>query len=212
MSESETPYVLTGADIINEHALALGQLCIYWATLDQAILELISEFSGSKVLATAMAAPDTSSRCEQLRKLAYTNGPDGPWRESLITVINKTQGELAETRNRYIHDDWDLSKSGMIRIDRRPKLNRPKARAPIQLTADTRSVVPVERVRFVGERVVETMLAFTWFGIDLRRWKKEGQPTEPPPQALLVSTSRPLRDLLQEIPITRPCSPPPSEG
>lgn len=200
MNDSSTAKPFTGADVMEDHALALGTLCIYWATLDNALAHLLGSYLNSDEIASAVVASDISTRCEQIRKLAHVTGPDGEWRDCLVRILNMIQGEMAEARNRYIHDDWSVSEAGMVRIDRRPKLKKRQSREPITLVTETASVVPSDWVYQLVSRVVDAMLAVTFMGIDVRRWRKDGQPLKPPPQCLELSNSKPLADLRPPAP------------
>jgi hypothetical protein len=184
-------------DLIEEHAQALGMLTIYWATLDSALTNLLAAFLNSHPQALAVRGPDISTLCEQVRRIAHTSGPDGQWRACLIRILNMVQGELAETRNRYIHDDWEASEEGITRIDRRAKLQKPQSHQPVQLISDFRTVVPVEWVNLLTGRVVQTMEAVALMTISLRLWRLKGQSAGPPPLALELSNCTPLADLRQ---------------
>ena len=186
--------------MLEEHALALGTLCIYWATLDSALAHLVATYLNSEPNGAAVVAPDISTRCEQIRKLSHVTGPDGEWRQCLVTLLNMIQGDLAEARNRYIHDDWSISQAGMVRIDRRPKLKRSQSRQPIQLITETSAVVPADWVYQLVNRTVDMVVAITFMGIDVRRWRKEGLTLKPPPQALELSNSKPLAELRRPAP------------
>jgi hypothetical protein len=182
--------------VIEDHAQALGLLCIYWATLDNALFGLLAAYLNSDPVGLAVRAPDVSTLCEQIRKLAHVSGPDGEWRECLIRILNMIQGELAETRNRYVHDDWEISAEGMTRIDRRPKLQKPQAFQQVQLISNFKTVVPVEWVRQLTGRVVEAMQAIAYMTLSLRLWRG-GHGAKLPPTALELSNCTPLAELRQ---------------
>jgi hypothetical protein len=209
-SEDAEPF--TGADVMEEHAIALGLLCIYWATLDNAVAELLNNYLNSAPIGAAVVAPDISTRCEQVRKLAHVSGPSGEWRECLLHILNMIQGEMAEARNRYVHDDWNISEAGMVRIDRRPKLKKPQAREAVQLITQTETVVPSEWIYQLTNRVVDTMVAIAFMTIDIRRWRKEGLTLAPPPQALALRNSKSLAELRPKAPARWTRQPPPLRG
>jgi len=196
----ETAGSFTDADVIEEHALALGLLCIYWASLDNALANLLNTYLGSDDVGAAVTAPDTSTRCEQIRKLAHVTGPDGEWRDCLLRILRMIQKELAETRNRYIHDGWTISEAGMVRIDRRPKLQKPQARQPVQLVTESASVVPAEWVQLLTQRVIDTMVAIAFMAIDVRRWRDGESSLKPTPLALDLSTCKPLVEIRPPAP------------
>lgn len=192
-SQPSEPFV--GAEVINEHALALGHLCIYWATLDNVLASFLEFYLNiDEKTAACIAAPDTSSRCEAIRRLAFVTGPDGEWRDCLIRILNRIQGELAEERNRYIHDDWSVSEAGMVRIDRRPKIVRPQSRQPQQLVHKSEKVTPVEWVDDLTKRVTEIIVAMSFLTMDMTWWRRTGKTRAPVLPALEASNyKRPER-------------------
>lgn len=192
-SEAQEPF--TGADVMKEHALALGLLCIYWASLDRALdllLESYLDVDEKIVACVSTSAPDVSARCEMLKRLSYLNGPDGEWRDCLIRLLNRVQGELAAERNRYVHDDWNLSSAGaMIRIDRRAKVIKPQARQPAQLVHVFERVTPVAKVDDLTQRVVDVMTALAFMSVSYGIWASGTRILGPPLQALEASNYNP---------------------
>ena len=176
---------------MKEHALALGMLCIYWASLDRAldlVLERYLDADEKTVACITTSASDVSARCEMLKRLAYLKGPDGEWRDCLVRLLNRVQGELAAERNRYVHDDWDLSAEGMIRIDRRAKVIKPQSRQPAQLVHVFKRVAPVALVEDLTQRIVDMMVALSLMSSIYSMWLR-GVPLAGPPRLAIDASN-----------------------
>lgn len=199
---AQPPHAFEGKDVIDEHALALGKLCIWWSTMDRTLADVVGLYLGVDETLTSCALPaETSTRCEMIRRLAFATGPDGEWRECMVRLVNRVQTEMAEQRNRYVHDDWSVSDAGMVRIDRRAKIKRPQSRKPPELVIEVERVVPVEWVQDLTEQVVDMMVALTIMGQDLTVWRKTKQTRPPAPLAVQASNYRSQEGRLPPAPL-----------
>ncbi len=180
-------------DLITAHEINLGRLCMTWAALDHqldALFQPLLECSRKQVAALVGNIDNTAMRCEMLKRLIWVEAPSEAWREWFVKVLDRTSGELASVRNRYVHDTWSIIGQPFTRTDRRAKVLQIQAHQPPQLVFDTKhAAAPGEVEKFV--MAVSSVLAALAFATqDLRHWRKTGRPIEPSPQLIPVSMSR----------------------
>jgi hypothetical protein len=184
------PHIVEHWKMRDAHALALGQLCMSWAVLDSymdKILGHLLSVEDAKVSAITTSAGDISQRCEIIKRLVVIENPGTAWRDWLIALVNRVSGELAPTRNRYIHDSWHIHDLKLIRVEKRGKVGKSQSRADVQFTYDTEHVtdpIEVEKLR-LRVNLVFAMLAFA--EMDLRVWRHNGGSLEPHPQYIAAS-------------------------
>lgn len=172
-------------DLQDKYALQLGKMCLVWAFLDRSLDEVIEQLlccSKSQAASITSAVTDVAPRCEIIKRLIVLSHPGESWRDWFIALIQRVSGELAPTRNRYIHDEWQADATTIVRRDKRAKIGREQARQPLSLSFDTKHPTsPNEIEQFTMK--VATVLAFIETAkIDLRIWQQGGQIREPNPQ------------------------------
>ncbi len=170
--------------IHQEHAIRLGDICIVWAVIDSQIddlLALMLRLDPAQVACIATSADRVASRCQMLIKLAVIEPLDPDWRAWLTGLLNRTQGELADLRNRYVHDRWFLRSGRIVRTDKRATVAKAQSRQPAALQFNREHVTdPSEMSRLLW--CLEAMsFALAVAGDDLQRGRETGQPVTPDP-------------------------------
>jgi hypothetical protein len=89
--------------------------------------------------------------------------------------LNRTGGELAALRNRYIHDSWTIVGSLMTRVDKRAKLEKPQSHRRKALRFKTRHDTTNTDLERLTERVHTVAIALQVATKSLRLWRSEGR-------------------------------------
>jgi hypothetical protein len=114
-------------DMLNEHARAVGMLCMYWSFLDRTIsfvIERLLDQDEKTVACILTSANDTSQKCEMARRLAFlkADGPDWQeWRECMVGLLDHVQNDRA-----FVGPD-------MLQFDRRAKIGKSQSFQPAKL-------------------------------------------------------------------------------
>ena len=185
-----TPQDDKTSELIGEHATAIGLLCIYSASLDQAICHLIERMLASDVKTVAClleATPDISQRAGTAQRLAFSLSPTDDWRDCIVGMMNLVSNGIAPRRNRFVHDDWRVTTEAIIRIDRRVKINKTQAFMPLAISHVSEREVDVASIHALIEKICDVMVHITFLGLALDRWRRDGTPPEPNDKAIELS-------------------------
>ena len=191
MSEP-TESELSEMKIMEEHGLAVGMLCMFWAQLDHTIVVLIERLLGLDEVTTACitsSARDTSHRCEIARRLVFLKAPNDDWRDCLTGILNRVQNELANKRNRYVHDDWTIENAELIQFERQVKILKPQSREALKLIHSTPRTASTLEINNLSGLVIEMLIHIIFLGQGFETWSKTGQQPIPNEQAILLSKS-----------------------
>lgn len=161
------------------HMLALGRLCVTWATLDRHLTELISAYTGlsSSMTACVVAASDNiAPRCEILRLLAAESTPSPEWQSDFMMMVDIIRQQLAPLRNRFVHDYWTLSEGTLQRLESKASAKRPQAMQPHQLTFQRWHDHQPSEVDNLAVRVASIILVVRVAQADVQDWRRgQGQ-------------------------------------
>jgi hypothetical protein len=183
------------------HARAIGELCISWAALDNAVDSLFEPLlSCDRGTAASVAAgmDKLEARIGIIRRLLIHQKLDGPWRDWVEGLFKRILEELAPLRNRYVHDQWTLRKGEPLKIDKRARVLKPQSRQPDQLIFDASNVTPTEAVDRLRAYVDTVLFALEFASGDLKRWRTTGR--TPRPLSELIPACKP-RTRLDHFPI-----------
>jgi hypothetical protein len=133
-------------ETIDEHARAIGYLCIYWAALEHGmdrLLEILAPLEPGDISNSITSEIDGRTKLTLLRKVGFARQPSKGWYGSLEGLINRIDNILRLERNRYIHGLW-IGRSPIIRRSRAHKaIKRPQSRQQRKLTAyDKKPIEP----------------------------------------------------------------------
>jgi len=125
-----TDAVVRDIALINEHARAIGYVCILWAAMeariDQFIEHLIPIAPGA-VSDIVTANASLHEKLEMLKALAFARKRDADWSYAVEQLTNVIDGDLRPERNRLIHDSWHNAANDIIRRTRKTKIKKPAA-------------------------------------------------------------------------------------
>ena len=130
-------------EAIDEHARAIGYVCIYWAALEHGIdslLQTITPLEPGRISDCITANADIRAKMQMVKALSFARKPTDGWFEHVEEVINRIDNNLRLQRNRFIHDAW-VGLEPIKRRTRRTSIKRSQARADPELT--TYEDVPV---------------------------------------------------------------------
>jgi len=129
-----------------EHATAIGYICLYWAHLEQvlnAMLELLIPMHDRDVSRCLTSNIDFREKIQVAIGLGYMRKAREDWFDALQKQLNYIDNDLRPERNRTIHDTWDWRGPEIIRRQYATKLSRPQARQPQVLTVEIAKPVPI---------------------------------------------------------------------
>jgi hypothetical protein len=121
---------VSATTISDTHCLALGRLCVAWAFVDRQLNDLIQYMIGcsdASAASIATVADGTASRCNLIKLLNHERPISEGWTAALHKLISEIQ-EVAQVRNRYVHDRWELTDDSIVRIDRRAAARKGQSR------------------------------------------------------------------------------------
>lgn len=175
-----------------EHARAIGELCIAWAALDHAVDQMLEPLlnCGRDIVACISSSMDrTGPRLEIAKRLVVHLNLDDTWQGWLTDIFSRITEELGPLRNRYVHDRWRMKRGEMWRIDSRAQVKKPQANQPKQLFFDSGEVTPVTEVDRLRANIETVTYAIEIATFDLRNWRKTGQ-LRPLRQQLVPASTR----------------------
>jgi hypothetical protein len=96
---------------IDDHAHAIGYVCITWAVLEvevDKLLTMLAPLEFGEVSESILGNSNIRDKIKMLKALAFARKPEGAddWYEDIEKIINLIDGDLRSTRNRYAHDLW----------------------------------------------------------------------------------------------------------
>ena len=127
-----------------EHACAIGTICIQWALLDRTLDLLIEKIIGLDEPVTACllsTSRDTSQKCEIAFRLSVQMVPDCAWRECLFETIKIIQNKFCQKRNRFVHDELEFSETAINQFSRRVSTTKLQAGESLKLIFETSTEV-----------------------------------------------------------------------
>lgn len=169
--------------IFDTHCMALGRLCVAWATIDRQLNDLLGAMIGCTPATTACittGSESVSARCDIMRRLVHLEPLDEAWAGHVKKLLDLVSNDLAPKRNRLIHDYWSFSDGTIVRLDRRALTAKPEAKAQIELTYDTEHVTPPDEADNLTERVGQAAFMLHCALRDVRDWKEHRWRVSPP--------------------------------
>ena len=160
--------------VISTHAKAIGLLCIYTATLDNAIVRLIGrmlEVDEKTTACVTASAPDISHRCEMAKRLVHIKAPNQQWRVCVTGLLNLTQEVIGPKRNRYVHDDWYVTGDDMVRLDTRVRVQKPGSFKEAELVHVTKSTQDVAEINDLTMKASGAALHLELQGANYENWR-----------------------------------------
>jgi hypothetical protein len=166
------------------HCMALGNLCVVWATIDRQLNDLMAALIGCSPAATACiasAADTVGARCNIMRNLVHEDPINEEWAKLFVKMLTSISGDLAARRNRFVHDYWGFTEGTIVRLDRRATAKRQQSRAPIKLIYDTEHVTPPGAVAALSKEISQMSFILHSALRDVQDWKGAHRSHASPP-------------------------------
>lgn len=164
---------MSGSTVFDAHCLTLGKLCVTWAFVDRQLNDLLRAMLGCSEGAAASVSTSADSVGARINIIRLLNGerPISPdWTSAFDTLLNSINN-CAKLRNRFVHDRWELSDGGLVRIDRRARTKKPQSRKPIVLEFDTEYVTDPGEVENLITKVGKIIFALHCAIRDQEDWR-----------------------------------------
>ncbi|WP_139150000.1 hypothetical protein [Sphingobium yanoikuyae] len=168
---------MSGSTVFDAHCLALGKLSVTWAFIDRQLNDLLRAMLGCSEGAAASIATSADSIAARIKIVRLLNGENpisSAWTLAFERLL-QTLEQTARTRNRYIHDRWELTQEGLVRIDRRAATRKPQSRHPIVLEFDTEHVTDPADVEALTSTVGKLVLVLHCAIRDQEDWREKGR-------------------------------------
>lgn len=144
-SENDWPIIRE----FEEHAKAIGFICLYWAYLGEvlnATLELLIPMHDRGFSLCLTSNIDFREKIQIAIALGHKRKCSNAWFENLLEQLNYIDNELRPERNRMVHDNWDWAGPEIVRRQYATKLKRLQARQPHTLTIEHVKAVPINTI------------------------------------------------------------------
>lgn len=166
----------------DDHCLALGKLCVAWAFIDRQMNDLVQAMLGCSQAAAASVstiADSVAARTKIIRLLNAERPISVLWTDAFDTLL-KELDRASQTRNRFIHDRWELTPAGLVRIDRRASARRSQSRKPVVLDFDTEHATPPEAVEALTATIGKIAFGLHCALRDQEDWRRASLLASPP--------------------------------
>jgi hypothetical protein len=152
-------FMNTGPKELEEHASAIGYLCIYYAELEDMITQLISRMSGLKgeKFDLFVNQIDLLKKLTVARGLAINTKAPSDWYTDLELLLIDIQKYIIPKRNRYVHDSWRvtmLPDTVTLRRTDKTKVAKPQSHRPPVLTTQEYTKTSAADIRQLSTDIV----------------------------------------------------------
>ena len=125
---------------LNDHASAIGYLCIFYSALENRVNQSLELLSGLDETETRVFTNqiDLLKKMPILNALAFSKKPSELWYQDIELMGWAISGYIIPKRNRFVHDQWLSLPSGTVRLHERTRIAKPQSRQPEELTTSER--------------------------------------------------------------------------
>lgn len=125
---------------LDDHASAIGYLCIFYSALENRVNQSLELLSGLDETKTRIFTNqiDLLKKVPILTALAFSRRPSELWFKDIELMGWAITGYVIPRRNRFVHDQWLSLPSGTVRLHERTKISKPQSRQPDELTTRER--------------------------------------------------------------------------
>jgi hypothetical protein len=124
-------------------------------------------------------ADSVAARCNIMRPLVREKPISDEWVDAFGVMLAQIEA-LAKSRNRMVHDRWELAGGSVIRVDRRAFTKRPQSRQPVSVEFDTEHVTQPGEVDELTAKVGRMAFLVHCALRDLEDWLQQGLQVSPP--------------------------------
>jgi hypothetical protein len=191
-SEEVQASIAKATNLMLDHARAIGELCMSWAALDNAIDELLIpllDCDRGTIASLVSSMEKTEARVNAIKRIMVHADLDLDWREWVNSLLGRIMAELAPMRHRYVHDRWQFRRGEVQRIEKRALIRKAQSRQPDKLFFDATNVTPVADVDRIRAYVDTVLFGLEIAQDDLEWWRKTGRLRRP--RELWIPLGRP---------------------
>lgn len=162
-----------------------------WSAIDRQITDLMMHIletgpDQAAILNTGLC--DLAPRCTVIERLLIVSSYEEDWVDWLCSMIAIIRDELGPSRNRYVHDQWQVGVDAMRKIDTRAKLRKPKAFSRKTIGYDEPADVAIATLQSWCFKGMDVHSALSAAIHDLRYWHLSERPLEAHKQDFLGQT------------------------
>ena len=150
-----------GIPPLNEHARAIGHVCILWAWIENAIELFLSDLAfgrDKKAGKVVLANLDMREKGQILKMVALAKKPTDRWYQGVQTVVDAIDNDLRPKRNRFAHDLWWLSGESVQKRWKRAKVKKPQAHHKYILSMHEDAPIEAEEIWELADLMVHAMI------------------------------------------------------
>jgi hypothetical protein len=141
---------------LDQHAQAIGYVCITWGWLEGVIdhlLNVATPLPRGDAAECITANADMERKILMLKGVAFLRRKDDQWFNDLCETLDYISNTLRNERNRFVHDRWTQSPTP---VKRQAKTSLSKPQAFVRsLTTHKNERVPVDEVWDLVRRIEE---------------------------------------------------------
>ena len=150
-----------GIPQLNEHARAIGHICILWAWVENAIELFLRDLAferDKKAGKVILASLDMREKGQILKMVAFAKKPTDRWYGEVQTIIDAIDNDLRPKRNRFVHDLWWLSGESVQKRWKRAKVKKPQARHAYVFSTHEDAPIDAAEIWNVADLMIHVMI------------------------------------------------------
>ncbi len=147
---------------LEEHAKAIGFVCIHWTRLEQitdTTLAVLLKLPMDSIEAHCiMVEMDFRQKLKSLKHIAFAKKPSEEWFANLEKLVNYIDNDLRSARNRYVHDIWTTISDGseVQKTYQRVRLKRPQSHQPYTMSVIDHSTIDSKELTEGAKKIIES--------------------------------------------------------
>jgi hypothetical protein len=178
-------------DVIDRYITALGALTVWWASLENSLLQVVQRLTGSDDLTTECLLDSlerASSRAGIVKKLALRpSAPSEKWQDCIVDICDLIANDWGTERNRLVHDDWTFDEQSVSRMRFGRKIGKEQAKGRKTLLPLPPSMLTHWEIYDLTEKVMHASLHLLFLSMGYEVWQRTGKIPEVPEQAIWLS-------------------------
>jgi hypothetical protein len=122
-------------DYLDDHAHAIGYVCIKWSMLEaecDRLIEVLAPLEHGNASASILGHIDITEKIKIMRALGFLRKTTDAWYDRLDSALKNIDEDVRPKRNRFIHDTWlhkwSPQKTTVIRRQSGAKVTKPQSR------------------------------------------------------------------------------------
>lgn len=143
---------------LEDHALALGYVCMVWAQLETAVdalLFTVTPIPGDGPSEIIAGRVDIRDKIFLLKHIGFVRKPSDAWFSRLEMRLKEIDSAIRNDRNRYIHDLWMSSADGPLKGGFKATLSKTQSWQPRELKTFYQTRVDADEIWDLVRRIVD---------------------------------------------------------